>query len=210
MSYSNGRMPRSALAPITVCANGDRGYLRKDAAAAFNAMNAESQKRYGVTLRAASGRTTYRNLAAQRYFWNLYLSGRGSLAARPGTSNHGLGTTVDLASTQMRAIVDKIGAKYGFAKRWSDAPSEWWHIKWDASHVSVHIPPPFRTLRRGHQGKRVRWVQMRLRDKGFRSVKASGYFGETTVAAVKKVQRAHKLKPDGVVGPRTWAVLGRG
>jgi hypothetical protein len=126
---SNGRLKSSALAPITRAVNGEQAYLRKDAARAFNAMNAEAQK-LGVTLRVSSARSAYRPYSEQVYFWNLYLSGRGNLAARPGTSNHGLGLAVDLATPAMRAMVDRIGAKYGWAKAWSDAPSEWWHLRW--------------------------------------------------------------------------------
>lgn len=128
---SNGRLPRSSLAPITKAANGQQAYLRKDAAAAFMAMNAESVAKFGVTLRVASARVAYRTIAEQQYFYDLYRSGRGALAAVPGTSNHGWGLAVDLANPRvMRPIIDRIGAKYGWAKKWSDAPTEDWHLKW--------------------------------------------------------------------------------
>ena len=80
----NGRLPKSDLAPIA------GGELRKDAAAAFNAMNVES-RRLGLELRPTGSKSSYRTYAEQEYFWNLYQSGRGNLAAHPGTSNHGLG-----------------------------------------------------------------------------------------------------------------------
>lgn len=127
---SNGNLRSSALAPITTAANGEQARLRRDAAAAFMAMNAESQRRFGVTLQAPSARVAYRTVAEQQHFWDLYVSGRGALAARPGTSNHGWGLAIDLATPQMRKIVDSIGAKYGWAKAWSDAPGEWWHLTW--------------------------------------------------------------------------------
>jgi D-alanyl-D-alanine dipeptidase len=137
---SNGNIPKSQLGKITVAVNGEQAYLRKDAALAFNAMNYESERRFGVTLRVSSARTAYRPLADQRHFWNLYTSGRGNLAARPGTSNHGLGIAVDLATPEMRKIVDQIGEKYGFAKQWSDAPTEWWHIRWkEGTYAAVRI-----------------------------------------------------------------------
>lgn len=119
---SNGQLPDSALAPIA------GGRLAKDAAAAWNAMNVESRKRYGVELRPTGSASSYRTYAQQQYFWNLYQSGRGNLAAYPGTSNHGLGRAVDLATTQMRSIVDAIGGKYGWRK--VEAPSEWWHVNY--------------------------------------------------------------------------------
>lgn len=122
--YSNGKLPDSVLAPIA------GGKLRKDAAKAFNAMNRESQRKYGVTLRPTGPMSSYRTYAQQVYLWNLYKSGRGNLAATPGGSNHGLGLAIDLATPRMRTIVDMIGEKYGWAKKWSDAPNEWWHLKY--------------------------------------------------------------------------------
>jgi hypothetical protein len=121
MSGVNGLLSPDELAPIA------GGELRRDAAAAFNAMNVEARSR-GLELRPTGARSSYRTLAQQRELWNLYTSGRGNLAARPGTSNHGLGLAVDLATPEMRKLVDEVGAKYGYAKAWSDAPGEWWHL----------------------------------------------------------------------------------
>lgn len=211
---SNGRLSRSALGPITRAVNGEQAYLRKDAAKAFMAMNAESVRRFGVTLRVASARTAYRTYAEQQYFWSLYQSGRGSLAARPGTSNHGLGLAIDLASPQMRSIVDKIGAKYGWEKRLSDAASEWWHLRWTAGNYPAVLKAAFKVLGRGARGARVKWVQRQLRAKGFKSVagpgqEGYGYYGLATAKAVRRLQRAHRLTDDGKVGPATWRLLGR-
>jgi hypothetical protein len=64
------------------------------------------------------------------YFWRLFQSGRGALAARPGTSNHGLGVAVDVPTTRMAQLINQYGAEFGWQKRWSDAPSEWWHFKY--------------------------------------------------------------------------------
>lgn len=133
---SNGQMRRSELAKITVASNGEQAYLRRDAARAFMALNWESERVYGVTLRVSSARVAYRDLASQRYFWGLYQSGRGNLAARPGTSNHGLGIAVDLTPESI-TIVNKIGHKYGFAKKWSDAPTEPWHFRWRAGRYDA-------------------------------------------------------------------------
>lgn len=208
MPYANGRLPRSELAPITRAANGQQAYLRKDAAAAFNAMNRESQRRYGVTLRTSSARTAYRDIDNQWYFWNLYKAGRGALAAYPGTSNHGWGLAIDLASPRMRQIVDMIGAKYGFAKRWSDAPSEWWHIKWRAGVWKGAPSNPYPTIRKGSKRRKaIKRLQRMLRHKGFKSVPVTGHYGIVTRRAVRRFQRAHHLHIDGVVGPTTWRKL---
>lgn len=216
MGYSNGRLPQSALAPITKAVNGQQAYLAKDAARAFMAMNAESERRFGVTLRVASARVAYRPLADQQYFWNLYLSGHGALAARPGTSNHGWGLAVDLASPLMRRIVDQIGEKYGFAKKWSDAPTEWWHIKWRPGNYRAvekhHSKYP--VLKRGAKGLAVLRLKRLLYKKGIRnfsgphsSNRFDRHFGAATQEAVKRFQKKVGLKPDGVVGPVTWRKL---
>jgi hypothetical protein len=130
---SNGRLPASDLAPIA------GGRLRKDAAAAWNAMNAESRRRFGVTLLPLGPQSSYRTLPEQEWLWDHVLHAHDpNWVAKPGTSNHGWGLAVDLATPQMRRIVDQIGAKYGWAKRWSDAPVEWWHLRWKAG---VWSPP---------------------------------------------------------------------
>lgn len=208
MSYSNGRLPQSALAPITRAVNGEQAYLEKHAAAAFMAMNAESEAKYGVTIRVASARVAYRTYAEQVYFWNLYKSGRGALAAYPGTSNHGWGLAVDLATPQMRSIVDSIGAKYGWAKKWSDAPSEWWHIKYRAGIWNGHVVEPLEpTISTSHHPvKAVKRLKKFLRNAGYWTDK-TGNFGKSTRRAVRLFQKEQGLSVDGVVGPHTWSLL---
>ena len=73
----------------------------------------------------AVGRT-YRTYAMQVLAKQVF----GSNAATPGTSNHGWALAVDLSSAAQRAAVDQIGAPFGYAKRWSDASWEWWHIRY--------------------------------------------------------------------------------
>lgn len=107
------------------------GRLRKDAAEAWLAMRAYIGKTKGVWICPTSTRTAYRPYADQEYFWNLYQRGRGALAARPGTSNHGWGIAVDLPSPAMQAAVQACGHEFGWGIRGgklsSDAPSEAWH-----------------------------------------------------------------------------------
>ncbi|MEC0276801.1 peptidoglycan-binding protein [Peribacillus frigoritolerans] len=53
----------------------------------------------------------------------------------------------------------------------------------------------------------VKRIQEALNKKGYSVGTADGLFGPKTVAAVKKFQRANKLSPDGIVGPKTWNEL---
>jgi peptidoglycan hydrolase-like protein with peptidoglycan-binding domain len=57
------------------------------------------------------------------------------------------------------------------------------------------------TLRRGAAGDLVSRIQKII------GVTVDGKFGPNTEAAVRAFQRDHKLVPDGIVGPKTWAVL---
>lgn len=57
------------------------------------------------------------------------------------------------------------------------------------------------TLRRGSQGEAVKRLQAQLR------AVVDGDFGPRTEAAVREFQRRHDLVPDGIVGPKTWAML---
>lgn len=206
MASANGYIPRSALSPITRAVNGEQAYLVHEAAAAFMAMNAEAERDYGVTLRVSSARTAYRPYADQLYFWDQYLHHGGNLAARPGTSNHGWAMAVDLATPRMRQIVDKIGHKYGWAKEWSDAQSEWWHLRYRSGVWHGHVGDPI--IKKGStQREAIRTLQKLLRAVGYKSVSVNGKYDLRSRIAVRRFQRKHKLPVDGVVGARTWAAL---
>ena len=134
MSYENGKLPDSALAPIA------QGQLANECAAGWNALNVEARAN-GLELVPTGSKSSYRTYAQQVELYQVYLDG-GNLAAVPGTSNHGWGTAVDLATPDMRSLVDRIGAKYGYSKSWSDAPSEWWHVCYQSGHYSGPDPGP--------------------------------------------------------------------
>lgn len=57
------------------------------------------------------------------------------------------------------------------------------------------------TLRRGDEGQLVKLIQKKVK------VNPTGNFGPVTEAAVRKMQQANGLVPDGIVGPKTWQVL---
>lgn len=213
---SNGQLTDAELSPI---AGG--GQLANGPAAGWNAMAAHILKAEGVRIAVTGSMSAYRTYAQQVYFWNLYLSGQGNLAARPGTSNHGWGINVDVPA-YVRALIDKYGAQFGWSKSWSDAPSEWWHITYQSGHYSGPDPgpdyvagPTFDVLRRGDQGDRVLDLTKKLafvhrpRKDGH-----APYMGNTrrefdgnVEDAVKKFQRDHHLQDDGEVGERTWDQL---
>lgn len=65
-----------------------------------------------------------------------------------------------------------------------------------------------RTLRAGAKGADVQQLQQALGKAGFR-VKTDGKFGTGTLRAVKRFQRASRLKPSGTVDRKTVAALKR-
>jgi D-alanyl-D-alanine carboxypeptidase len=216
----NGQIRPSCLAPIY------GGRLLIPAARAWNAMNARAPPACGLRLYPLGSMSSYRTYAQQVYLWNSPPHAHNTAwKAYPGTSNHGWGLAVDLATPAMRSCVDRIGARYGFSKRCSDAPIEWWHIRW--SPVCNHSPPlpspkPYcrrgvkvgrhckAVLRRGSHGPGVRLLQRALRNEGWCSTPLSGRFDGRTESNLKRFQRkrAH-VRPDGVVGRRTWRAIER-
>lgn len=103
-------------------------YLDAGAAAAWNAMRTDALNNYGVDLYPAGPLSAYRTSAQQGEMYELFLSGVGSPANPPGYSSHEYGISVDLATPEMRDIVDQIGWAYGWGK--VEAPDEWWHVSW--------------------------------------------------------------------------------
>ncbi len=110
---------------ITVSSVGNGKFLRTDAANSFNRMKAAAA-RAGINLSVVSG---FRTMAEQQYLYNLYLQGRGNLAARPGYSNHQGGTSADLSvpggygSSTYRWLQNN-ARSYGFV---NDVRGEPWH-----------------------------------------------------------------------------------
>lgn len=72
--------------------------------------------------------------------------------------------------------------------------------------VAQHATPAaFSPLKKGSKGSNVKRVQTVLK------LKADGVFGDNTLKAVLAFQKANKLdETNGVVGPKTWAAIGRG
>ena len=84
--YPNGRIPTSLLCPLW----GAPGMsLRADATAAFDLMSQEYAATFGDPICVIDGYRSYDQQVSVK-------SARGSLAATPGTSNHGWGLAVDL------------------------------------------------------------------------------------------------------------------
>jgi len=137
MSYPNGQVPDSARLSLP---GSNKGLLRT-AALAYRAVDLIVSENMAI-YDGSVGRT-YRTYAMQVLAKQIY----GSNAATPGTSNHGYALAVDLQSYAQRQAMDRVGARFGWAKAWSDASWEWWHLKWRAG-VWAPRPDPRRVLTR--------------------------------------------------------------
>ena len=101
-------------------------YLASNAAAAWESLRQAGLATYGIDIYPGGSLSAYRTYAQQAYLYDLYLSGLGAPANPPGTSPHEYGTSVDLASPEMRTVIDNLGPSYGWGK--VHGPTEWWHV----------------------------------------------------------------------------------
>ena len=104
-------------------------HLRADAATEFQKMNAALKQATGKSLGITEG---WRSYDRQVELYKLYKSGRGNVAAKPGTSNHGRGTAVDINgygnynSPQFQWLL-KNARNYGYSWDTGKASGELWH-----------------------------------------------------------------------------------
>lgn len=69
--------------------------------------------------------------------------------------------------------------------------------------VSVSLP----VLKQGMTNEYVRAAQELLNFHGYNCGKADGIFGNGTKTQVEKIQTAHNLSPDGIIGTNTWPII---
>lgn len=106
----------------------EAAYLAQEAATAWEAMREESIREFGVDLYPQGSLSGYRTYAQQAHLYRLWQEGEGNRAAPPGSSSHEYGTALDLATPEMRSVIDQIGARFGWQK--VEAPDEWWHVSY--------------------------------------------------------------------------------
>ncbi len=99
------------------------------------------------------------------------------------------------------------GTKWGCVRaRIAERPwTEWFALPF-IDYGNAPLPRQKRTLRRGSSGAEVREIQEFLNRHGA-DLAVDGKFGKLTETAVRKFQKDHGLKADGICGARTWAVI---
>ncbi len=140
---SNGNMPMSAMCTIPWGTDqlGYAQYLRCDAADALTALNDAFRAQFGASIDMD---LTYRSYADQV----AMKAALGGLAAKPGTSTHGLGTALDVQEwtsvygfgTPRYDWLVANGPTYGwFAParvREGQPYAEYWHLEYGPGHTS--------------------------------------------------------------------------
>ena len=118
VQYGNGRIPANALESI-----GRGGHrLWSPAADAFKAMTAAARQD-GVTIGVTDSYRSYDQQVDLARRKGLY--SQGGLAAKPGTSEHGWGLSLDLdLGSKAQAWMRKHAGEYGFKE---NVPREPWH-----------------------------------------------------------------------------------
>lgn len=151
-SVANGKIPTNLLGhldsqPVTPQFPESEHWLAKEAALGFDAMVRAAEKD-GVKIRLLEA---YRALARQEYFWDQYLHHGGNLAARPGTSNHGWGTAIDVDRKNYPAALPWMrenATQFGWDLPDQLGKSEPWHwqwirgFKWEGSPILLPRPTP--------------------------------------------------------------------
>lgn len=212
---SNGQLKPNELAPI---AGG--GYLEKEAARSWNAFANMMKRQHGFDVGVND---SYRPLGkpgdlnrgvwSQWAAWERYQQG-GNLAARPGTSNHGLGRALDLQPATIEAV-RKYGDLFGWNHAHSDAQSEPWHHLYLSSQAHKNVIDKWSPLvddviiKQGDKGPATKTLKTLLKKHGYWPAiyPVVQGFGALTTAQVKKFQTAYGIKSDGIVGPGTWKAL---
>ena len=106
-----------------------RWNLVAGAGRALQGMNAAFRKQFGYDMKINEGGRTR---ARQQQLYNLYKSGRGNLAARPGTSLHESGRAIDLGGAFQNA-----GSR---EHRWLQANAGRWGFKWTGKNFKQFEP----------------------------------------------------------------------
>jgi D-alanyl-D-alanine carboxypeptidase len=117
-TYGNGRIPETALQRV-----GDTGHrLAAPAATSLEALMRAAREQ-GVTIGITDSYRSYAEQVDLARRKGLY--SQGGLAAKPGTSDHGLGLAVDLdLDDRAQAWMRANAARFGFRET---TPREPWH-----------------------------------------------------------------------------------
>lgn len=105
-----------------------------------------------------------------------------------------------------KEVVEAKGGQWGVVKSLVSRWDEWGEIKGVAYTEEEEKVANYPTLRKGDKGDYVTMAQQMLAKHGS-ELTVDGVFGSGTQTAVRAFQKRNGLDSDGVIGPKTWAVL---
>ena len=147
------------------------------------------------------------------------------------TDGYSYAVDLRIVGRTTRSDATKVARQYGFRPT---VKSEWWHFQprnedeWFPSTSFPDDTTPIKPmdwagvlafiaevghsigrspLSRGSRGVEVRVVQQRLNALDFWCGKADGVFGRKTAKAVRQLQRATLLDPNGIVSGSVWNMM---
>lgn len=160
-----------------------------------------------------------RTMARQWYFWRLYRSGRGNVAAYPSP----IAPHIRVGRIDHAIDFSNDGAVFAWLSAKGLSPvrtvrGESWHIEISAkklrAYYKLHGTDDSPVLKIGHKGPSVIKLKKLLYSRGImnfsgekNSNRYAPYFGKHTKLAVQRFQKANNLKADGIVGSTTWRAL---
>ena len=198
------------MAYVYVQIDGQR--VEDNVAAAFYRLAAAFKAKFNLTLHVRSGTRTR---AEQEYLYHLYVTGQGSLAAKPGSSNHEEGGPIgpralDVYDSGSDPGVTRLGTvranwlranapAFGFNPAgYTFSQIEPWHIEYTGS-LSEAVGSPA-----GSTGDwTVTQKQAFLVSLGFDTGGIDGEYGPRTTESTRTFQAWTGLVPDGDFGPKT-------
>jgi hypothetical protein len=158
-----------------------------------------------------------------------WLKPKMSMAAVPGTSNHGWALAIDFAEKKADGSIVSVSPRFvswlcdnaktfGYSAEDQSEVWHWRHVAGDNVTPAViafengDTPQPAKperpVLRTGSTGTAVRELQTMINALGYDCGKVDGKFGPRTTSNVRAFQKDNPpLKVDGIVGAKTWSVL---
>jgi hypothetical protein len=114
----------------------------------------------------------------------------------------------DSYTIHVRGATFRVQLLWGVANHWNHV-----HLGVKLIAGSYQLPPKRPTIkpRRKSYGRHGRVLKRRLRRRGHKGLNiTNGYYrpGQNAVKAVRALQKRNGLKADGIVGPKTWKILG--
>ncbi|MDD3243967.1 MAG: peptidoglycan-binding protein, partial [Eubacteriales bacterium] len=193
-----------------------QGYLKGKADGKFGASTAAAvkafQKAKGLKQDGAVGATTWEKLMGDD---------NATPTLRLGDENASV-KTLQILLIEKKYLKGKADGKFGngtltAVKAFQKAnkltadgtvgAATWKKLKASAATTTASSGSSRATLRIGASGDDVKTLQTALIKQGYLKGSADGKFGNSTLQAVKKFQKAMSVTSDGVAGPTTWALL---